>query len=294
MPEPEHFSGHTAEEWAGQLSLTVEQRDSVSVATHQFHQGSLRVLRPHYLDDTGQVNYALINPGGAYFGADRYRLGITVGNGASLLVTTQSATKVYKTPQGPAYQEMSVELDAGAVLEYVPDQLIVYREGAYRQKTRVEMSPSASFLACEIITPGWSPQGAGFGYDELRMRTEIAVCGEQGKRRLLVDQLRLQPATCPDIQMMGLLEGHTHLGQLVLADAGVDDALYEHLVAVLDESPTRSGISRIGGSKTYGVTGVLVRSLAHTTGQIQLLQHQLINTVRLHVRGQEGLDLRKY
>ena len=133
------------------------------------------MLRPHYLDRSGQVTYTVINPGGAYFGADAYLLDVAVDRDASLALTTQSATKVYRTPQGPASQEMTVRLGPGAVLEYVPDQLIVYRGGSYIQRTRVDMDPAASLLLAEVVTPGWSPSGESFAYDELRMRTEVWV-----------------------------------------------------------------------------------------------------------------------
>ena len=55
-------------------------------------------MRPNYLDNTGQVCYFLINPGGGYVDGDTYRMEITVEEEAELLLTTQSATKVYRTP----------------------------------------------------------------------------------------------------------------------------------------------------------------------------------------------------
>ena len=135
----------TAEQPTGELSLRIERRrdanggDGSSVATSQFHRGALRVLRPYYADDSGQATYTVINPGGAYFGGDTYQLTLDVADNAALRVTTQSATKVYKTPQGPAHQTMHITLGESARLDYVPDQLIVYENGSYRQDTTVDM-----------------------------------------------------------------------------------------------------------------------------------------------------------
>src|SRR5690349_18112916 len=56
----------------GRLELAIEARSGRSVAVHQYHQGALRVMRPHYLDDSGQVCYVVVNPGGAYLGADLF------------------------------------------------------------------------------------------------------------------------------------------------------------------------------------------------------------------------------
>ncbi|MDO4918955.1 urease accessory protein UreD [Kocuria sp.] len=281
------------------MRLTVAARDGRSYAARQFHEGALRVLRPHYLDRSGQVTYTAINPGGAYFGADAYLLDVAVEQDASLALTTQSATKVYRTPQGPASQEMRVRLGPGSCLEYVPDQLIVYRGGSYLQRTRVDMDPTASLLLAEVVTPGWSPSGESFAYDELRMRTEVRVLPpstspQAPARRLVVDQLRIQPDAHGDITGTGFMEGHSHTGQLLVADARLTDEVYELLTAAVDASGTRSGITRAGVGEPYGVRCVCVRSLAHSTEAIAALHRMVVNLLREHWRGQAPLHLRKY
>lgn len=283
-------------EWTGRLSLDIGQRAGKSVALRQFHDGALRILRPHYLDASGQVAYTVINPGGAYFGADRYLLEVQVQEGASLMLTTQSATKVYRTPQGPARQEMEVRLGPGAVLEYVPDQLIVYREGSYRQRTQVRMDPTASLVLAEVITPGWSPEGTSFSWEELSLRTEVRVVPEDGGRepRLVVDQLRIAPSGPTEVGGVGVMEGFSHTGQLLLADARLDEDLYARLCELVDASDTRSGISRAGLDGVLGVRCVAVRSLARSTGAVADLHRAVIDLLRAAWRGQAPLDLRKH
>ena len=81
----------------GRLELTLAPRGERTVAVHQFHRGALRVLRPHHLDGSGQPCFVVVNPGGGYLGGDRYELDVTVEARGTALVTTQSATKVYRT-----------------------------------------------------------------------------------------------------------------------------------------------------------------------------------------------------
>lgn len=294
VPAPSLTADKAAGEWAGKLHLFLEHRNGKSVATGQYHEGALRILRPHYLDASGQVNYTTINPGGAYFGADRYQLDISLANNAQLLLTTQSATKVYKTPQGPAHQEMRVTLGENTVLEYLPDQLIVYREGAYRQNTVVEMHPTASLTLAEIITPGWAPDGGEFCYQEVRMRTEIRIKEGEGQHRLAVDQLRLKPSEIGDLHGIGLMENHSHTGQLLLVDARIDDELYAQLAELVEEAAGTHGITRAGRRLEGEPTCVVVRSLADSTGTIAALHRKIINLLRATLRNQGTLDLRKY
>ena len=132
--------------WAGTLSLDIDCRDGRSIAVRQYHDGALRILRPHYLDETGQVCYVIVNPGGAYLGGDSYLIEVSVAAGAELLLTTQSATKIYRTPNDRAQQCTHLKLGERARLELLPDPLIAYREASYGQVTRVDMDPTASLV----------------------------------------------------------------------------------------------------------------------------------------------------
>ena len=169
-------------EWTGQLRLGVAERDGRSYAARQFHEGALRVLRPHYLDHSGQVTYTVINPGGAYFGADAYLLDVVVERGASLALTTQSATKVYRTPQGPATQEMTVRLGPGSVLDYVPDQLIVYREGFVGKAAGLDLSLDDRFVA-QLKSPRFTAVSVAPGGHQLSMAFG-GLAGKQNKPTL--------------------------------------------------------------------------------------------------------------
>ncbi|NLZ58116.1 MAG: urease accessory protein UreD [Corynebacterium sp.] len=146
-------------------------------------------IRAHYLDDSGQVYYTIINPGSAYFGGDDYHFKVQIEDNASLLLTGQSATKIYKTPENYSLQDFDVELRHGAVFEYIPDQLIAYEDAIYAQYMNVKMDPTASLLTVEIITPGWAPDGSLFRFDEVRMRTAV----QGGENLTVVDNLPMPP-----------------------------------------------------------------------------------------------------
>jgi urease accessory protein len=270
----------------GELRLGVGISAGRSVALSQYHRGALRLLRPHYLDDSGQACYTMVNPGGAYLGGDLYTIDVAVDDGARLLLTTQSATKVYRTPGSCAEQRMDVRLGPGSSLEYVPDQLIAYRGASYRQSTRIDMDLSASLLLAEVVTPGWSPEGAGFRYDSIRMRTDI----RRGGRLLAIDNVLLDPAAGGDVTGLGFMEGHSHLGSMLVVDPRVDAALLDEVHALLApyESVTRTGLTGLNGP------GFAVRSLASDTAVLNALFGAISTLLRGRWFGQGPLDLRKY
>lgn len=275
----------------GELTLRIGQRSARSVAVQQYHRGALRVLRPHYLDDSGQVCYVLVNPGGAYLGADLYVIDVEVGDGAKLLLTTQSATKIYRTPGSFAEQQMTLRLGEGAQLELAPDQLIAYREASYRQITHVSLRPSSSFIMAEVITPGWSPDGTAFRYEELRLRTEIHVESGEKSGLLTLDNVLIRPPL-GTVTGMTFMEGFSHLASLIVVDPRVDQALADELHAVTASRNAYTGISLT--ATVLGTTGLVLRSLSNSTEELNRLLGAATALLRDRWYGQQPLDLRKY
>jgi urease accessory protein len=275
----------------GELALRVAVRGYRSVAAHQYHRGALRILRPHYLDDSGQVCYVVVNPGGAYLGADLYVIDVEVGDGAKLLLTTQSATKIYRTPGSFAEQRMCLRLGEGAQLELAPDQLIAYREASYRQNTRITVRPSSSLVMAEVVTPGWSPDGASFRYEELRLRNEIQVETPGGTGLLALDNLLIRPPL-NDVTGMGFMEGYSHLGSLVVVDARVEQALADEFHALTAGHDACTGVSLT--ASVGGTTGLVLRSLSNSTEELNRLLGACTALLRERWYGQSPLNLRKY
>jgi urease accessory protein len=275
----------------GVLELVVADRGGRSVAARQYHQGALRILRPHYLDDSGQVCYVMVNPGGAYLGADLFLIDVEVQDGASLLLTTQSATKIYRTPGSFAEQRMVLRLGEGAQLELAPDQLIAYREARYRQRTHATVHPTSSLILAEVVTPGWSPDGSSFKYEELRLRNEIHVSGAHGTQLLALDNLLIRPPL-GDVTGMGFMEGFSHLGSLIVVDPRVDQALADELHVLTAGFGAHTGVSLT--ARAAGTAGLVLRSLSTSTGELNHLLRACTGLLRERWYGQSPLNLRKY
>jgi urease accessory protein len=277
----------TAELPTGELRLTIGRRGGRGVATSQYHQGALRVIRPHYLDSSGQVAYTIVNPGGGYLGGDVYDVDIQVQDQARLLLTTQSATKIYRTPGDPAVQHSRIRLGPGASLEYVPDQLIAYRDATYRQQTVVELAADSSLVMCDVVTPGWSPDGELFRYEEVRLRNEIHRDG----RLLALDNLLIRPGD-PAAPLSGMLslEDYSHLGSMLVVDRRVDAELVrelQDLLAPLDPGG-QLGLSLLNGP------GFALRALSRSTGSLNKILFAAIDVLRHRWYRQQPLNLRKY
>jgi len=218
-------------------------------------------------------------------------LDIEVCAGADLLLTTQSATKVYRTPGSFAQQQMVVRLGEEARLELMPDQLIAYREASYRQQTHITLRPSSSLVMAEVVTPGWSPDGANFRFEEVRLRNEIHIEGDNSSQLLALDNLLIRPPS-GDVTGMGLMEGFSHLGSLIVVDGRVDQALADELHS---RTSTHDALTGISLTRTIaGTTGLVLRSLSNSTGELNVLLAACTALLRNRWHGQEPLNLRKH
>lgn len=283
----EHDPPH---ETTGILELGVELSGGKSIATSQYHYRALKLIRAHYLDDSGQVYYTIVNPGGGYLGGDAYRIAVDVGEGASALVTDQSAAKVYRTPNDFVVQNIEFNVAAGGVLEYIPDQLILYRDADFRQHITANVDPAGSLFLSDLITPGWSPDGGQFLYKQAHLRNVVSVGGEVD----LIDNIRINPLEASFGEEQDFfLGGRTHLSTVICYDPGINEEMVAKVRAIIAEH--EGGPAQVIGSvSATSRPGFVLRALGNRTEELLALTMAVANYVRGTLRGQRTLLMRKY
>src|SRR5699024_5593841 len=189
----------------------MEEKNGRTVAKNVYFQGAFKVMRPVYLSNGTYPCYYLLNPGGGYLDGDTYRMDISLEEDSKLTLTTQSSTKIYKTPTEEVYQESHFHLKKGSYLEYLPDALIAYQDARYFQRNIFHMEQGATLMYADILTPGWSPEGKRFSYDQLRLKNEIHMDGKLAA----FDHVKLKPDS-QHMNELGFMEGYTHLGSFIV------------------------------------------------------------------------------
>ncbi len=247
-------------EWTGVLQLDMENRQGRTVAKKVYFQGAFKVMRPVYHQNNNFPCYYVLNPGGGYLDGDKYRMDITLEEKAQLTLTTQSATKIYKTPQQQAYQETTFHLKKDSYLEYLPDALIAYKDAKYFQKNIIHMEKGATLLYSDILTPGWSPEGDRFSYEMLRLKTEIYMEDEL----VAFDHIKLQPES-QQMSGIGFMEGYTHLGSFIVVGEKTNDELLDRLYETIQQE---TGSFAFGLSR-LAVQGFTLRVMANQTQVIE-------------------------
>jgi len=244
--------------YTGYLHVEVANRQDRSIICNSFFDGILKITRPIYLSSQMPL-LTLIHVGGGYVDGDSYKTEVVVHESASLALTTQASTKVYKSRGHGVTQEMDYRLLDHSELYVKQDSLILYKDADFTQYTNVHMSSSATFCYTDIVTPGWSEDGKLFQYEKVVSKMRIFVDGTLE----VFDHLRLIPDEGIDKMMM--LEGFTHLGTMFFVHQQVNEVIVEKIRhALIDESQSiRFGISMLS------VKGLSIRILANSTHVIE-------------------------
>jgi urease accessory protein len=269
--------------YTGVLELSAVKKQQKTIVSSCYYEGAMKITRPVYLEKHLPSIY-LIHVGGGYVDGDKYLTNVTVEVGAELAITTQSSTKVYKTPKVPVVQQSNFILKKSSILEYLPDPLIAYEGARFIQETIVHMEDESCFLYSDIITPGWAEDGSFFSYHWIRSKLKVY----KNERLIIFDHLLLEP----DAKMNGMLQmdGCTHVGMFLIVhnEAGKDflDHLYETLKDTYSE--VRFGLSLLPES------GVILRILARNTGVIEKMIAYAHTIARRELLGKDSVTWRKY
>lgn len=215
----------------------------------------------------------------------RLLLGVAVGAGLAVAGAVLQAVV-----RNMLADPFTLGINSGAALEYVPDQLILYRDADFRQRTVVNMHPQASLFLSDIITPGWSPDGGKFLYKQAHLLNEVHMDGEP----VLLDNLRINPLASDFGEVQDFfMDGRTHVATAICFDPGITPELIDALSHLITAHHSPDG-SLIAAVTECDKPGFVLRALGNRTEELHALVLATANLVRSQLRGQGEIHLRKY
>ena len=179
------FAANRAE---GRVALAVAAHGPVTRRSRVAEQGSLRVRFPGAA--ARELEAILVNTAGGMAGGDRFAIDVAAGPEAALVVGTTAAEKVYRS-HGPAVDvAVTLDLAAGAMLRWLPQETILFDRARLSRRIDVAMAEGAKLILAEAVVLGRSAMGESVQEGELIDRWRVRV----GGRLVFAESLRLTGA----------------------------------------------------------------------------------------------------
>ncbi len=166
--------------------LHVDLIDGQSSATVIAAHAPMKLLVP---SPRGPAVWAFASSfGGGLVAGDHIALEVTVGDGASAAIGTQSSTKVYRDAVDAwAQQSVCAQVGADGALALLPDPVTPFAASRYRQRLEVDLAENASLLLVDSITSGRAARDERWAFTAYDSRITV----RRASVPLLIDATRL-------------------------------------------------------------------------------------------------------
>ena len=274
----------------GLLRLKFEENSdkNKTVITDQYSQVPLYTQKALYYDENlpNMAHLFIMSPSGGILQGDRYRMDISLANNAVSHITTQGATRIYKMNSNYATQLININIGKDCYLEFIPDQIIPFRNSRYYQKVSLNVDPSATLIYSEIIVPGRVAMGELFSYDLCYLKT----IGQNIEKNIkFVDNCMLKPKN-QNMNTLGMFGNHTVLASVYILTKNENALILNKKInSIIKNNDEVSGGSTILPNNS----GLLVRLMCNSSEIIKTEIYDIVRIVRKEILDAEFTGIRK-
>ncbi len=157
----------------------------------------------------------MLNSSGGVAGGDALATTISAGNGARATVAAQAAERFYRAlpDEAPALVRNRIEVGAGASVEWLPQETILFDRCAFDRRLDLSLAADAWFLGVEALVFGRAAMGESV--DEASVRDTIRV--RRKGALVLHDAVRLDGAVGALLDRAAVMRGARGLATIVHA-----------------------------------------------------------------------------
>lgn len=160
--------------------LTVSKSTNTSKNSPQvqtlYQEGCAKIRLPKVYGSTAEA--IIINSSGGMTGGDVLEWAFEVGDNSNLTITTQACERIYKSHSGAAKMNVSLKAGKGACLHWLPQETILFDQGALKRKLDVALDSGAKALILESIVFGRKAMNEVVKSGSLHDRWRVRVAGE--------------------------------------------------------------------------------------------------------------------
>ena len=133
------------------------QRDGSTRLATLYQDGCAKIRLPH--THSPALEAVLINTAGGLTGGDRMNWSADLAPLGRMVLTTQACERVYRSIGGPASVETRLTVGAGAHLDWLPQETILFAASELDRHIEIDLAAGASLTAIEAILLGRDAMG---------------------------------------------------------------------------------------------------------------------------------------
>ena len=144
----------SSDRWSdGSAELSFALKDGETRLKHLYQSDPCRVLFPSKRAKAPK-EAVIVTTSGGIVGGDRLEFDIKGGKSTTATVITQAAEKVYRSAGEDSVIDISILVEDGALLEWMPQETIMFEGARLRRATNIDVFGSGRFIAGEIVIFG--------------------------------------------------------------------------------------------------------------------------------------------
>lgn len=201
----------------GQIRAGFAWRDGATRLARLYQAGSAKAMLP----PAPGCEMVLLNTSGGLTGGDRMQIAVAQDPGTRLTVTTQTAERAYRSTGGQAQVSARFSVAAGAHLDLLPQETILFDRAALLRDQEVALIGDATCLWVETLVLGRAAMGEVLTRLELRDRRRVTRDG----RPVFVENLYLDDGALAGRDSPATLAGARALATLVMVAPDAADRL---------------------------------------------------------------------
>lgn len=230
-----HASG-----WRAKLELGFREDDGRTWLARRRHSGPLVVQRAFYPEDSRLCQMVIVHPPGGIAGGDDLELEIHAGERALVQLTTPGAGKWYRGFGRSARQRVHIRVERDALVEWLPQENIVFDGANARLSLEVDLSHNAVFCGWDLTCLGRPQSEAEFVSGIVRQLTAIRRAGRALFREQAcidaAEHIRFAPSCLAD---------NCSYGSMLVAGKKASDEVIEAVRHLLGDN-ANAAVTRLG------------------------------------------------
>jgi urease accessory protein len=171
-----------------------------------------------------------------------------------------------------ATQVVNIDVGEDCYFEYIPDQVIPYRDSRFYQEANLRVHDNATLLYSEIITPGRVASGEHFDYDICYMK---AIAKDPSGSPKFTDVAMLEPKK-RDMKLFGVLSNHDVVGNMYIITKNKLQEIKNSVNTSLKDIPNVYAGATILPSNS----GIGIRMLGNTASDVRYVIYEVVRIVR--------------